>query len=124
MPPRRGATLLLVWPAVLALTPKCPLCFFMILGASGAAGAAAAAWMPAAMIVSLAVSVIAVFFRSRMERRYGPAVVALIAAVTIVTGKFVIQSNAAVYVGAAALFIAAIFHFALEKIRWHKPLVW
>jgi FtsH-binding integral membrane protein len=124
MPARRGTTLFLVWPAILALTPKCPLCFFMILGASGAAGAAAAAWMPAAMIVSLAVSVIAVFLRSRMERRYGPAVVALIAAVTIVTGKFVIQSSAAVYAGAAALFIAAIFHFALEKIRWHKPLVW
>jgi hypothetical protein len=124
MPARRGTTLFLVWPAILALTPKCPLCFFMILGASGAAGAAAAAWMPAAMVVSLVISVAAVFLRSRLERRYGPAVVALIAAVTIVTGKFVIQSTAAVYAGAAALFIAAIFHFAVERIRWQKRLLW
>jgi hypothetical protein len=123
MPARRGTTLFLVWPAILALTPKCPLCFFMILGASGAAGAAAAAWMPAMMFVSLVISVGAVCIRSHMESRYGPAVVAIIAAATIVTGRFVIQSSAAVYAGAAALFIAAIFHFAVERIRWQKRLV-
>ncbi|HEV7425783.1 MAG TPA: hypothetical protein VGQ46_05410 [Thermoanaerobaculia bacterium] len=124
MPVRRGANLLLVWPAILALTPKCPLCLLAFVGVTGALGAASAAWMPVVMIASVVISVAAVCIRSRMERRYGPAVFALIAAVTIVTGKFVIQSTAAVYAGAAALFIAAIFHYALERIRWHKPLVW
>jgi len=105
-----------------ALTPKCPLCLFAILGATGAAGAAAA-WMPAVMIASLAVSVGALFLRARMEHRYGPAVLALIAAVTIMVGRFVFQSSAAVYAGAAALFLVAVFQIAREGIRWHKPLV-
>lgn len=116
-------TLLLVGSAAAALTPKCPLCFFAMIGASGAVGAAATAWLPAIMVVSLVVSVSAVFIRSHMERRYGPAVVALAAASAIAAGKFVMHSTAVVYGGAAALLIAATFHFALEKIRWHKPLM-
>ncbi len=79
--------------------------------------------MPAVMVGSLLISVTAVSIRAHMERRYGPAIVALIAAVTIVLGRFVFHSTAVVYVGAATLFGAAIFHFAMERIRWHKPLV-
>jgi hypothetical protein len=124
MPMRRSATLFLVWPAILALTPKCPLCLLAFVGVTGAVGAASAAWMPAVMIASVLISVAAVCIRSRMQRRYGPAIVALMAGAAIVAGKFVIQSSAAVYAGAAALFIAAIFHYALERIRWLKPLVW
>lgn len=108
----------------MALAPKCPLCLAALLGASGAAGAAATAWMPAVMVVSLVISVAAIFIRSHLERRYGAAAVALIAAATILTGKFVVHSTPVVYVGAAALFAAAISHFALERIRWHKPLMW
>src|SRR6185436_191812 len=118
-----SATLFLLWSALVALTPNCPFCFFVVIGASGAVGAAAAAWMPAVMIVSLAISVAAVFARSRMERRYGAAIFAVLAAIAIVVGKFVIQSSAVVY-GGAALFVAAVFQFAMERIRWHKPLVW
>lgn len=116
-------TLLLVGSAVAALTPKCPLCLFAMIGVSGALGAAAAAWLPAIMVASLVISVAAVFIRSHMERRYGPAAVALTAASAVVAGKFVLHSTAVVYGGAAALLIAASFHFALERIRWHKPLM-
>jgi hypothetical protein len=121
---KRGESLLLVGSAAMALTPKCPLCFAALLGAGGAAGTAAAAWMPAVMVVSLTISVAAISIRSHMERRYGAAAVALIAAAAILAGKFVVQSTGVVYVGAAALFAAAISHFALERIRWHKPLMW
>ncbi|HEX3583144.1 MAG TPA: hypothetical protein VH087_15350 [Thermoanaerobaculia bacterium] len=121
---KRRESLLLAGSAAAALTPKCPLCFFALLGASGAAGAVAAAWMPVVMVVSLVISVAAVSIRSHMEHRYGPAVVALMAALAIAAGKFVMHSAAVVYGGAAALFIAACFHFALERIRWHKPLMW
>lgn len=122
---RRRETLLLLWSAVAALTPKCPLCLFALLGATGAAGAAGAtfaAWMPVVMIVSLLVSVTAVCIRSRMERRYGPAVFAVLVAITIVVGKLVFESTAVVYAGAAALFAAAVFNLTLERLRWHKRL--
>jgi hypothetical protein len=119
---RRSETLLLLWTAVTALTPKCPLCLFALLGATGAAGAASAAWMPVILIVSLLISVTAVGIRARMERRYGPAIFAVIVAITIVVGKFVFQSTAVVYAGAAALFAVAVFNFTLARFRWHKPL--
>ena len=75
------------------------------------------------MVGSLLVSVGAVCIRARMERRYGPAVIAAIAAIAIVTGRFVFHSPAVVYAGSATLFGAAMFRFALERIRWQKPLV-
>jgi hypothetical protein len=121
-PTRRRDALLLLWPAVAALTPKCPLCLFAILGATGAAGAALAAWMPLLLVGSLLVSVSAVCIRSHVERRYGPAVFAVLAAVAVAAGKFLFQSTAVVYAGAAALFAAAVFNFTLERLRWHKPL--
>lgn len=118
----RSETLLLLWSAAAALMPKCPLCLFAILGATGAAGAASAAWMPVVMIASLLLSVVAVYLRSRMERRYRPAILAFLVAVTIVVGKFVFESTAAVYAGAAALFGIAVYNFVRERFRWHKPL--
>jgi hypothetical protein len=122
IPPKRGETLLFLWTASTALMPKCPLCLYALLGATGAAGAAYAAWMPVVLIVSLLVSVGALWIRSRMERRYGPAIVASIVAITIVVGKFVFQSTTIVYAGAAALFAVAVFNFTIERLRWHKPL--
>ena len=122
MPLKRGETVLLAWSTAAALMPKCPLCYLALLGAGGAAGAAAAAFTPAVMIVSLVLSVGAVAMRSRMEGRYGPAVLALAAAIAIVAGRFVFDSTAVVYGGAAALLGAAIYRFAVEGIRWHKPL--
>lgn len=121
MPTKRGEALLLVWSALAALMPKCPLCIFALLGASGAAGAAAAAWMPVVLVGSLTISVAAVCIRSRMERRYGPAVFALVVAIAIVVGKFVYHSTAVVYAGAAALFGIAILNYALERLRPHTP---
>jgi hypothetical protein len=102
--------------------PKCPLCLLALLGATGAAGVAASA--PPIVIASLLISVGALLIRARLERRYGPAVVALIVAVTIALGRFVFQSTALVYAGAAALFGVAVFNFAVERVRWHKRLVW
>ena len=119
---KRGETLLLVCSAVAALTPKCPLCLFALLGATGAVGAAAAVWMPAVMVGSLMLSIAAVCVRSRMERRYAPAVTAVIVGIAILAGKFVFQSTAVVFTGAAALFGVAVVNFVIERFRWHKPL--
>jgi hypothetical protein len=78
--------------------------------------------MPAVMVTSLLLSVGAVWMRSRGEGRHAPAVIALLVAVAILAGKFIFESTAVVYAGAAALFVVAIANFAIERIRWHKPL--
>ena len=122
VPSKRGELLLLVSTAFAAITPKCPLCLFALLGATGAAGTAAAVWIPVVMIASLLLSVIALALRAHRERRYAPAVIGAVVAVVVLAGKFVFESTAIVYTGAAALFIVAIANFALEKIRWHKRL--
>jgi uncharacterized membrane protein len=120
--PKRGEALLLVCSAAAALTPKCPLCLFALLGATGAAGAAAATWMPRLLVASLLHSVVAVCMRAQRERRYGAAIVAVLVAIAMLTGRFVFHSTAVVVTGAAALFAIAVVHFATERIRCHKPL--
>jgi hypothetical protein len=121
-PAKRVDALLLVSSVAAAFTPKCPLCVFALLGATGAVGAAAAAWMPAVMVASLLLSVAAVCLRARVEQRYAPAGGAVIAAIAMLAGKFVFRSTTLVLTGAAALFCVAVANFAIERIRWHKPL--
>lgn len=121
-PPRtHGNTALLVCSAAAALTPKCPICVFALLGATGAAGTAAAAWMPSVMFASLLLSVAGLCVRARLQRRYGAAVAAVLVAIVIVIGRFVFQSTAIVFSGAAALFAIAALNFVFERIRWQKP---
>ena len=121
-PNRRGDTALLVCSAAAGLTPKCPLCYFALLGATGAAGTAAAAWMPIIMIGSLLLSVAALGVRARIERRYGAVMAAAVLAVVILAGRFLFHSTPIVFSGAAALFGVAVLNILIERPRWHKPL--
>lgn len=120
--PRCGHTALLVCSAFAAFTPKCPLCLFALLGATGAAGVAAAAWMPAVMVGSVLLSVAAVCIRAWIERRYGMAAAAIGLALVILAGRFLLQSTAIVYSGAAALFCVSVINYLIERLRWQKPL--
>lgn len=120
---KRGDVLLLVSSALTALLPKCPLCVFALLGATGAAGTAAAVWMPAVMTLSLLLAVGGVWLRARGQQRVTPAVIAMAVALVILAGRFVFDSDAVVYTGAAALFLLAIADFATERmVLWHKRL--
>ena len=118
MTPRyRGDVLLLVSSAFAAIAPKCPLCLFALMGATGAAGTAAAAWMPALLVASLALTVWAMWLRSRVERRMAPVAIALLLALTVLAGKFLFASAAVIYLGAAALFVLAVANLVRQRMR-------
>ena len=61
-------------------------------------------------ILCLIVAVTALGFRASMRRGYGPFIVGIAAAVVLVVGKFVIDSNVAVYGAIAALMGASLWN--------------
>jgi lipopolysaccharide export LptBFGC system permease protein LptF len=60
--------------------------------------------------LALALAVAALGFRASKRRGFGPFVVGLAAAVGLVVGKFVVDSNAAVYVSVAAVVGASLWN--------------
>ena len=61
-------------------------------------------------VFSLVLAVAALGFRATRRRGYGPFVVGLVAGVVLVIGKFVIDSNGAVYGAVAALVAASLWN--------------
>jgi len=58
----------------------------------------------------LFVAVGSLAFRARRRRGYGPFVLGTAAALLLLTGKFIYQSNPAMYVSAGLLFAASIWN--------------
>jgi hypothetical protein len=61
-------------------------------------------------VLALVFAVAALGFRASRRRGYGPFVLGLAAAVRLVVGKFVVESNFAVYGGIAALLGASLWN--------------
>jgi hypothetical protein len=61
-------------------------------------------------VLALAFAVAALGFRASRRRGYGPFVLGIAAAVGLVVGKFVVESNLAVYGGIAALLGASLWN--------------
>lgn len=55
----------------------------------------------------LVVAVGSLAFRARRRRRFGPFVLGLVSAALLLTGKFVFESNPAMYISAGLLFSAS-----------------
>src|ERR1043165_909774 len=90
----------------LAAAPKCPLCVYALIGAFGAAGAAGAvyaAWLAPLTIGCLALTVGAMAWRARAERRYARLIAGVCAAAAMLAGRFLFDSRLLAYAGGAAL---------------------
>ena len=61
-------------------------------------------------VLALVLALAALGFRARRRRGYGPFVVGILAAFALVMGKFVIDSNVAVYGEVAALVGASLWN--------------
>ena len=61
-------------------------------------------------VASLALALAALGFRAKGRRGYGPLIVGVLAAAAFVLGKFVFNSNAAVYGGLAGLIGASLWN--------------
>jgi hypothetical protein len=109
---------MIVSSLALAVAPKCPFCLLSYFGSFGAAAVIAPsyrAWLPPLTVIWLALTVGALAFRSRGRRRYGPALLGLLAGCTIFGGKFIIENPTPVYIGIAALLGAAVWR------AWPRP---
>ncbi len=61
-------------------------------------------------IAVFTVALAALGFRARRRRGYGPFVLGVMAALVLIVGKFVIESNMVVYAGIAALVTASLWN--------------
>ena len=91
---------------VLAVAPKCPICFLAYFGIFGVATTTASAyrfWLPPLTAMWLAVTVAMLAIKRDGRRRYGLVALGLIAGVAVYAGKFVVNDELLVYAGIAVL---------------------
>lgn len=110
--------LMIISSAVLAVAPKCPFCLAAFFGSFGLATVSASVyrvWLAPVIAAWLALTVVALAFQCRGQRRYGPAVLGLFAGLAVFTGKFILEDQAIVYAGIAALLGAAVWRAWVRK---------
>lgn len=98
-----------------AFMPKvvCPLCwpaYAGFLSATGLTFLMQDKWLFPISIVFLLLTLAALLWRASARHGYGPAMVGLLASVTILVGKFVFDSSVAVYGGIAILVAASVWN--------------
>jgi hypothetical protein len=103
---------------LVAVAPKCPICFLAYFGIFGVATASASAyrvWLPPITGFWLALTVALLAFQRRGKRRYGPAALGFVAALMLMTGKFVLDNHALIYAGIVALLGAAVWRSLMQE---------
>jgi hypothetical protein len=113
MNPKGRTTLMAISSAVLAVAPKCPICFFAYFGLFGVASSTVAAyrvWMPPLTALWLAMTVGLMLMGRRGRRSWGPPLAGLAAAIVVFAGKFALDRPVLVYAGIAALASAVVWN--------------
>jgi hypothetical protein len=107
----RRTAFLTIGSALLAVAPKCPICFLAYFGIFGVATTSASVyrvWLPPVTAMWLAFTVGMLTFRSG-RHRYGLALLGFFGALGVLLGKFVVEDQALVYAGIAALVGAVVW---------------
>jgi membrane protein implicated in regulation of membrane protease activity len=108
----RRTTLTTIGSVFLAVAPKCPICFFAYFGIFGVATASASVyrvWLPPLTAIWLALTVGMLFFQRGGQRRYGPGLLGIFAGLAVFAGRFLVDYQALVYAGIAALVVAVVW---------------
>ena len=114
----RRTALLIISSALFAVAPKCPICFLAYFGIFGVATASASAyrvWLPPITAFWLALTVAMLAFQRRGKRRYGPAALGCVAALLLMTGKFVAENQIMIFSGIVALLAAAVWRSRIQQ---------
>src|SRR5436853_7888822 len=96
----RRTALMTISSTLVAVAPKCPICFLAYFGIFGVATTSAAAyhtWLPVVIGFWLALTIAMLAFQSRGKRRYEPALLGLIAALLLLIGKFIVDSQVMIF---------------------------
>ena len=117
-------TLMIIGSALLAIAPKCPICFLAYFGIFGVATTSASAyrvWLPPLTGMWLALTVGMLAIRTGGRRRYGPVAVGLLAALAVFAGTFIVNDTALIYGGIAALLGAVIWRSWFRRSKSSAP---
>ena len=120
---------LLSLPGVgLSALPKlaCPVCwpaYAGLLSSLGLGFLISAAYLLPLTIVFLTIALTALAFRAKNRRGVGPFLVGLIAAVSVLLGKFVWESNVTIYSGVGMLVVASVWNAWPRRERLAQPPV-
>jgi hypothetical protein len=109
---QRRPALMAVSSALLAIAPKCPICFLAYFGIFGVATASASvyrSWLPPLTAVWLALTVGALFFKSRGQHRYGPGLLGIVAGLAVFVGRYIFDYPALIFGGIALLVLAVVW---------------
>jgi len=113
----RRTTLMTISSAVFAVAPKCPICFLAYLGFFGVATSSASvyrAWLAPITTLWLVLTIAMLAFQRRGKRRYGPALIGFVAALLLLIGKFVVDSQLMIFAGIIALLAAAVWRSRIQ----------
>jgi hypothetical protein len=95
---------------LIAVMPKCPICWMALMSAIGAGSAISVSWLQPAAVAMLFVSVSALFVRARSRRGYGPFILGFVAAGSLYLFKFSLNYDPGVYLSGATLLGASIWN--------------
>ena len=108
-------------PAVaVALLPQlfCPACwpaYASILSSLGIGFINYSPWLLPLTIIFLAIALTGIYYKANLRRGYLPFILALVAALGIVAGKFVFEQEMYLYAGTFLLLIASIWNIWPKK---------
>jgi hypothetical protein len=114
----RRTVLMTISAALFAFAPKCPICFLAYFGIFGVATASASAyrtWLPAITGFWLALAIAMLAIQRRGKRRLGPALMGFVAALLLLIGKFVLDSQVMIFAGIIALLAAAVWRSRIQQ---------
>lgn len=109
---QRRTRMMVISSAVLAVAPKCPICFLAYFGIFGIASTSASVyrvWLPPLTAIWLSLTVGMLFFPRGGQRRYGPGLLGIFAGFAVLAGRFVFDYQILVYAGIAALVVAVVW---------------
>ena len=112
----------------LSALPKlaCPVCwpaYACLLSSLGLGFLISAAYLLPLTVVFLTLALAALAFRAKSRRGLGPFLIGLIAAMSVLLGKFVWESNVTIYGGVGMLVVASVWDAWPRGERLPQPAV-
>ena len=104
----------------------CPVCwpaYAGLLSSMGLGFLISAAYLLPLTIAFLTVALAALAFRARKRRGLGPFIIGLVAGIGILLGKFVWDSNAAVYSSVGMLVVASVWNAWPRREQLERPTI-
>jgi hypothetical protein len=94
---------------LIAVSPKCPLCWVALMSSMGAVSVIRSEWLQPMAVSLLLASALSLFVRARRRALYGPFLLGVLAATSIYLCRFRFDYDTGFYAGAIALFASSLW---------------